>query len=310
MVGANVLGDATRFTRGHFGAANVIEQRSLAMVHVAHDRDHRGAGHRFGGMRRSFLFREGLRIVQSGHDGFVTHFFHHDHGSVLVQRLVDGDHLPQLHQVLDDLGSLDRHLVRQFGHGDGFGHVHFDDPVLDRLCGLRCLFTVTLTSPLGATAPTVAAHTGTGIATRLDFFFLGIVIGPARRQLGALDFLAIFAGGGGRRTGRPWRRPSRCGGLVQRALDGLGFHRLGGLFGLLGHQNTLGRTHHGANGFCFGQGLAPAVFQIFGAHSVFFGRSFGRGGFALLFGFGRCQGGVYRRLCSFSRCIGRRRRGQ
>jgi hypothetical protein len=55
----------------------------------------------------------------------VAHFFHHDHGGFLVQHLVDGDHLAQLHQLLDDLGCLDGHLVRQFGHGDGFGHVHF-----------------------------------------------------------------------------------------------------------------------------------------------------------------------------------------
>jgi hypothetical protein len=37
----------------------------------------------------------------------VAHFFHHDHRGVLVQRLVDGDHLAQLHQLLDDLGGLD-----------------------------------------------------------------------------------------------------------------------------------------------------------------------------------------------------------
>jgi hypothetical protein len=71
------------------------------------------------------LVGEGFRIVQRRHDGLVAHFLDHDHGGVLVQRLVDGDHLAQLHQVLDHLGRLDRHLVRQFGHGDGFGHVHF-----------------------------------------------------------------------------------------------------------------------------------------------------------------------------------------
>jgi hypothetical protein len=71
-----------------------------------------------------FLGGEGFGIVQRGHLGLVAHFFHHDHGGVLVQRLVDGDHLAHLHQHLDDLGCLDGHLVRQFGHGDGLGHVH------------------------------------------------------------------------------------------------------------------------------------------------------------------------------------------
>ena len=31
----------------------------------------------------------------------------------LIQHLIDGDHLTKLHQMLDDLGCLDRHLVRQ-----------------------------------------------------------------------------------------------------------------------------------------------------------------------------------------------------
>ena len=97
------------------------------MVDVTHDGHHRCARQRFGVLLRHFVVGEGFRIVQRGHDGLVTHFFDHDHGGVLVQRLVDGDHLAQLHQVLDHLGGLDRHLVGQFGHGDGFRHVHFED---------------------------------------------------------------------------------------------------------------------------------------------------------------------------------------
>jgi hypothetical protein len=84
---------------------------------------------------RHLLVGEGFRIVQRRHDRLVAHFLDHDHGRVLVQRLVDGDHLAQLHQVLDDLGGLDRHLVGQFGHSDGLGHVHFQHAGFDR-CGL------------------------------------------------------------------------------------------------------------------------------------------------------------------------------
>ena len=46
VVSPNVLGDATGFTGGHTGLADAVEQRSFAMVNVAHDRHHRGAGQR------------------------------------------------------------------------------------------------------------------------------------------------------------------------------------------------------------------------------------------------------------------------
>ena len=48
MVGADVLGNAPRFARRHFGLANVVEQAGLAVVHVAHDGHHRWARHALG----------------------------------------------------------------------------------------------------------------------------------------------------------------------------------------------------------------------------------------------------------------------
>ncbi len=43
VVGADVLGDATGFAGRYLGAADVVEQRGLAMVDVTHDGDHRSA---------------------------------------------------------------------------------------------------------------------------------------------------------------------------------------------------------------------------------------------------------------------------
>ncbi len=126
VVGPDVLRDATRFARRHLGAPNVVEQRGLAVVHVTHDRDHGRTRPAFGLLLRGFFFGEGLWVVERCGHRLVPQFFDHNHGRVLVQRLVDGDHLAQLHQLLDDLGRLERHLVRQFGHGDGLGHVHLD----------------------------------------------------------------------------------------------------------------------------------------------------------------------------------------
>ena len=43
LVGADVLGDAASFARGHIGLADRVEQRGLAVVDVTHDGDDRGA---------------------------------------------------------------------------------------------------------------------------------------------------------------------------------------------------------------------------------------------------------------------------
>ncbi len=41
VVRADVLGDAAGFARGDLGATDVVQQRSLAVIDVAHDGDHR-----------------------------------------------------------------------------------------------------------------------------------------------------------------------------------------------------------------------------------------------------------------------------
>ena len=46
LVGADVLGDAASFACRHIGRTNRIEQRSLAVIDVAHDRHHRRARQR------------------------------------------------------------------------------------------------------------------------------------------------------------------------------------------------------------------------------------------------------------------------
>ena len=52
------------------------------------------------------FFDHGFRIVEFGCNRFVTQFFSHNHGGVLVEYLIDGDHLAHLHQTLDYLSSL------------------------------------------------------------------------------------------------------------------------------------------------------------------------------------------------------------
>jgi hypothetical protein len=211
VVGANVLRDATGFARRHLGAADVVQQRGLAVVHVAHDGDHRRARQQLGVCDPHLFVGEGFRIVQRRHHGLVAHFFHHDHGGVLVQRLVDGDHLAHLHQRLDHFGGLDRHLVCQLGHRDGFRHVHFDDPGFDR-CGVLvivALIAVATTAATGATTPVVAAHATTSVAAGLDFLLLGR--SPAQLE----DSLADLTSLPEPRRGRPVRQHPHCVGLCR-----------------------------------------------------------------------------------------------
>ena len=44
MVGADMLGDTAFFTGRHLGPTNMVQQRGLAVVDVAHDGDHRRTG--------------------------------------------------------------------------------------------------------------------------------------------------------------------------------------------------------------------------------------------------------------------------
>src|SRR3989304_1185475 len=70
------------------------------------------------------IFEIRLGIVESGGGRLVAHFLDHDHGAFLVEDLIDGHHLAELHQYLDYLRRLPGHLVREVGYGDGLRYVH------------------------------------------------------------------------------------------------------------------------------------------------------------------------------------------
>ena len=75
VVRADVLGDAAGFAGSDLGAADVVQQRGLAVVDVAHDRDHRGARQLLAlhvlGMRQQFA----LGVACIGMDSGVAEFF-------------------------------------------------------------------------------------------------------------------------------------------------------------------------------------------------------------------------------------------
>ena len=135
----------------------------------------------------------------------------------------------------------------------------------------RCLRLATLVTAMAIVAaaatragtPVAASAVAGGrVATRLDFALLLVVAitGPAGRQLGGFDFLGTSAAGRSCSAGLGGGFGVCLGsGLVQRPLGRLR------LFGLLGSQHLGRRIHHGADGFCLGQGLAAALFQFLGA---------------------------------------------
>jgi len=126
VVGADVLGDAAGLAVGDARLADVVEQGGLAMVDVAHDSHHGRARLQDDVLLVHFLRfgKQGIRIVELGGLGDVSHFLDHDHRGLLVEDLVDGDHRSELHQHLDHFGGLDRHLVCQVGNGNGLRHQH------------------------------------------------------------------------------------------------------------------------------------------------------------------------------------------
>ena len=152
VVGADVLRDAAGFARCHLGATDVVEQRGLAMVHVAHDGHHGGAATTRHPVR-DLILGKGFRIIQRGHNclGPISST------TIMAVSWSSGWFIvtiwPIFISAFDDLGGLDRHLVRQFGHGDRLGHMHFDDACLRRRCmGVLIATTVAVVAATAAAA--------------------------------------------------------------------------------------------------------------------------------------------------------------
>ena len=113
-----MLGDAAGLARRDVGRTQRVEQRGLAVVHMAHDGDHRRARHQLGlgidGALQAHLhvgFRNAARAV--------AEFLHHQFGGVGIQRLRDGRHDAEFHQRLDHLAGARGHAVGEFLHRDG-----------------------------------------------------------------------------------------------------------------------------------------------------------------------------------------------
>ncbi len=124
LISADMLGDAARLAGHHIGVAQSVEQRRLAMVHVAHDGDDRSA-------RLEMLDGVGLANETFLHVGFghpldgVPELLGEDLRRVGVDHVVDLVHLPLLHQELDKIDGALRHTIGELLDGDGFRQLNF-----------------------------------------------------------------------------------------------------------------------------------------------------------------------------------------
>ena len=103
LVGADVLGDAAGLAGHDLGLADGVEQRGLAVVDVAHDRhDRRAVDQVLVGVLELGL---GLDVVGRVDDLDLLGELLGEHLDRLVgERLGERGHLPQAHELLDDLG--------------------------------------------------------------------------------------------------------------------------------------------------------------------------------------------------------------
>ena len=112
LVGTDVLGDAAGLTRDHLGLADGIQERRLAVVDVAHNRDHRRPCDE--ALGSVFLDRGKLVLLLGVDDLNLALEFRCDDLHLLIrQRLGDGGQLPHAHERLDDQRRRD---AERFGH--------------------------------------------------------------------------------------------------------------------------------------------------------------------------------------------------
>ena len=124
LIGADMLGNASRFARHHVGLADGVEQRGLAMVDVTHDGHDRRP--RFELLGRVGIARQAFDHVRIRHAfDLVAHFLGDDLGEIGIDHIVDRMHLALLHQIFNDVDGALGHAVGEFLNGDRFRNDHF-----------------------------------------------------------------------------------------------------------------------------------------------------------------------------------------
>ena len=121
LVGANVLRDPARLAGGNIAGADGVEQRRLAVIDMAHDRDHgRADKQSVGGI--VLAPEPDLDISLADAPDLVAEVLDHELRGVGVDRLGNCHDCAHLHQALHDFGAAHGHAAGELLHCDRFGN--------------------------------------------------------------------------------------------------------------------------------------------------------------------------------------------
>jgi hypothetical protein len=120
-----MLGDAAVFLSSYVGTANRVQKRSLTVIDVAHDRDHRRPCPQRGLLFFDLVFDfESTFSVESYVFHLMVELRSDQSRCVRVEHLIDGRHHAHAHQLLDHFAGFNTHLPRQVADGNDLGNSH------------------------------------------------------------------------------------------------------------------------------------------------------------------------------------------
>ena len=154
LISTDVLRDAAGLMRLDMRVADAVEQRRLAVVDMAHDRDDRRAELQ---RLRVVLDLRDFRRVDLWRQFFARHaeFRSHEGGRIKVDFLVDCCHDAHHEELLDDFRSRVAHLGREVLDGNRLRQL---DVLRMRDLDLRCLLAAALVVAAPAVAVVLAAE--------------------------------------------------------------------------------------------------------------------------------------------------------
>ena len=187
LISADMLGNAAGLMRRHVGFAQSIQQRSLTVVNVSHNRYHRRSRlHLFRPV--FFAFKAKFDIAVGNAFDAVSHFFDDNLRRIAVNRLVNCCHHTQSHKFFNNVGTFFGHVVCQFLNGNNFGNNYVLNDFLLRLLRLN-RFRLFLLEAAPGTAETIIVVI---VVNRTDAVQIDLAAAALRFETALHDFLAFL----------------------------------------------------------------------------------------------------------------------